>query len=218
MDRFQKLVLIIFCVGFSTLFAQNVNQDSLYVDSLSKYNAVIWKYNNDFHSANRIGFGISIPYTSFYEIESDFLSISFLNKDNNNNRKFNVSIYPILEFGIISLGIITLPESIKEKLLPPFYLSNSSHNFYLRGNPDYTYNNEKVGFNIALFVKNNTNLYVFRKNNWFEVAPGFGIKLYYKYFAVDIGYERKYQIFQHERPYSEDGFFYSITGYITEFE
>ncbi len=219
MIKFQKLVFIVIIIGVNTLLAQNVIPNSVKVDSLTKYNALILKYSNDFHSANRIGIGGAVPYSNFFEIESDFISVSWVNKDNANKNKKNVSVFTIIDMGLVMCTDYLLPEKIRAKnFLFPVFLTNSSHNFFLRGNPDYTYYNEKVGFNIAMFVKNNTNLYLFRENKWFEVVPGFGIKLYYNYLAVDIGYERKYQIIQHEQPYSVDGFFFSITGYITQFE
>lgn len=67
---------------------------------------------------------------------------------------------------------------------------------------------------MAFFLKNSTNLYIFRKNKWFEVAPGAGIKLYYKNLAIDFGLERKFQMVEKRKPGYEDGFFFSLTGYI----
>lgn len=219
MIRFQKFVFVVIIIGVSSLFAQNGFNNSIKVNSLTKYNAMLWKYSNDFHTANKISFGGSVPYSNHYLIDASVFSIAWLNKDHANKNKENVSIFSIIDVGLVMLTDKLLPEDKKAKnFLFPVFLTNSSHNFFLRGNPDYTYNNEKVGFNIALFLKNNTNLYIFRENKWFEVAPGFGIKLYYNYFAVDIGFERKYQIVRNEKPNSVDGFFFSLTGYITQLE
>jgi len=199
------------------LSAEQAISDSVNIDPLSMHNAMITRYSNDFHSINKISMGYALPFSKSIITEFDFIQFAWINKDPFNRDKRNVSVFPILDIGVFASLVYLSPDFNKFWLLPIVY-TNSSHNFFLNGNPDYTFKKEKIGFNAALFVKNNTSIYVFRKNNWFEVAPGVGVKLYYRHFALDFGYERRYQFVEHRKHHIQDGFFFSITGYISHLE
>jgi hypothetical protein len=206
---FILLVIILY-----ELSAEQAISDSLDIDPLWIHNALIFKHSNDFHSTNKTSIGVAYPVSKNYLIDFDLFQFAWINKDPFNEFERNVSVFPIFDIGIFLSTVYLIPNFDNFWILPAVY-TNSSHNFFLKGNPDYTFGNEKVGFNIALFAKNNTSFYVFRKNNWFEVAPGAGVKLYYRNFAIDLGYERRYQFVENERLKSKHGFFFSITGYVS---
>lgn len=214
--RLKFYFIMLVFISFYKLSGEQAISDSLDINPLSSHNAFLLKYNNNFHSTNRISSGTALAFSRNILTEIDILQYVWINKDPFNKNKRNVSIFPVFDLGIGSL--ISFLNPCSDLWLFPVMITNSSHNLFLNGNPDYTSGKEKVGFNSAFFIKNNTSLYVFWKNNWLDVAPGVGVKLYYRRFALDFGYERRYQFVEHKKPHIEDGFFFSITGYISHLE
>lgn len=210
--KFKIVLLLIFSLITIPLLSQTSKSDSLKNAHIS----MILKYTNDFHSNNRISTAASIAFFSNYLIEMDILAYDWLSKDCINSNRNNISIFPLIDLGLFYLTGNGKWEN--DWTILPLTLTNSSHQLYLFGNPDYSDYNKHPGFNLSLFTKNCTNIYIIQKIYWIEIAPGAGIKLYYCPFALDIGFERKYQIVEKQRAKFEDGFFFTINFYIPYLE
>lgn len=196
-------------------------QDASYQphDPLSRYNAMLLKYTNNLHSDNRIGFGVNVPLSHFYIIETDFINLSWVNRDPFNHDKSNYSIFPAIDIALIYAMSAALPQDNQQNLyLLPLFFTNAYHNFYLLRNPDYEKRDQRTGFNLALFVKNSTNYFPFRTHTWLQTAPGAGIKLYYNSMALDFGVQRKWRFAKDVGRSHEDELFFGITGYIVDWE
>jgi hypothetical protein len=215
----MQIFVILFAITFTALYSQNKVADSLKTDPYLKYSALFMKYSNNFHSMNRIIVGGSVAYSNHYLIDADLFSFKWLNKDENNSNRTNISIMPVIDLGILfSLGLI-IPNDFKgDNLISPLYITNSTHNFFVFGNPDGSdfYNPPKA--NLSFFIKNNTDYYIIQSNNWFELSPGAGIKLFYSSLALDFGYERKYQMIDNGKTNIINELFFSITSYIYHLE
>jgi len=211
------LFIIILALLILSLFSEATVKDSTDYDPLSKHNSLYLSYANNLHSSNRIAFGGAIPITSHYLINTDIIHVTWENQDKYNKDKRSTSLFTLADMGA-TLAVATMFPDLKKYFLAPIFITNSSHNFYILGNPDYTYNDQKNLHNLALFVKNSTDVYFFRKNNWLEVCPGAGVKLFIYGYAVDIGYERRHQFLEHHRPKYIDGFYFNITNHIPYLE
>ena len=205
---------------FLSLLFPLLGQDAYNIDPqpLSRYNAMIIKYTSNLHVDNRLGLGVDIPVSPWYIIETDFINLSWTNSDPFNKNRRSFSIFPVVDLSMIYLMSAALPRDKQETLwLLPLFFTNSSHNLFFLGNPDYQYNHEKIGFNVAAFVKNSTNLYPFRKHAWMDTAPGMGLKLYYGGGSVDLGIQRKWRFVNDTGTSHVDEIFFSVTGHIYDF-
>lgn len=213
----ELLFMIILVLAAHNLFSEETVKDSTEYDPLSKHNSLYYSYANNLHSSNRISIGGAVPISSHYLINTDFIHVTWENEDKFNRMRRSTSLFSLLDIGS-SIAISLIFPDLEKYFLTPIFLTNSTHNFYLLGNPDYTYDDQKDLFNLALFVKNSTDVYFFRKNNWLEVCPGAGVKLFVYGAAVDLGYERRHQFLEHERPKYMDGFYFNITMHIPYLE
>lgn len=196
-------------------------QDASYQphDPLSRYNAMLFKYTNNLHSDNRVGFGVNVPLSHYYIIESDFINFSWVHRDPFNKGKSNYNVFPVVDMALIYLMSATLPKDKQETIfLLPLFFTNAYHDFYLLGNPDYEKKDQRTGFNLALFIKNSTNYFPFRTHTWLETAPGAGIKFYYNSMALDFGVQRKWRFAADVGRSHDDELFFGLSGYIVNWE
>ncbi len=124
---------------------------------------------------NRLKLTISQHITERYIREDSYVNISWQKKDIYNRNKTNYSIFPFFD---LCLNYLVYRKSDHwefnpDNLYSPYFLFNTSH--YLLMNK-MNYNRPSI--NAAIFVKNNTDLFVFEKNNWAQISPGIGIRIF----------------------------------------
>jgi len=193
----NKITLtIIIILGLNILFAQEKSQpDSTKLWLKPGEGGFISKYSNDLEHYNRLTLlGITLPHTKHYMVDTESpLTFVWLSKDKINSNNSNISIMPALEIGILLSHIYLIKTESINHLYHIISFTNSSHNFYFHGNPDKNENRDLPLINMAFFVKNNTDLFLFQSNNWLQVSPGAGLKFLHGAFALDVGYQMKYQ-------------------------
>lgn len=137
--------------------------------------AFLFQYRQNHNNMNRFKLSTSGRITSRYIRESGSFNISWITKDSFNDNKKHYSIFPILDFGLSCLLNKNLSywEYFSKDLYSPYFLLNTSHYFLLNKMKE---NSPSV--NIAFLLKNNTDLFVLKKNKWAQVSPGIGVRIF----------------------------------------
>ncbi|MDD3052254.1 MAG: hypothetical protein PHR06_14060 [Candidatus Cloacimonetes bacterium] len=206
----MKQLAFIIAVNFSLSLLNSID---FYSDKL----AIEYKYYNNFHSFNRVSLSIPTYTTDYYEFTPDVSMLSWLTKDKYNRNNSNVSISGLTQLGLSGLGSIVLPSKVKPTASAIMNSISSFNYFYLYGTP-YFDKKDLPNFKVAIFIKNHYDIFVLRKEKWLGLSPGIGIKIFYKYFGVNIGYEKEIHFIGNRTPMCNNGFFFSIAGYITHLE
>ncbi len=208
--KFKFWILYILLITLSSLYGvTNENNNILNGDNENNVinYEIFFKYRNNFNSSNSILVSSSISITSYYRVEIDQIAINWI-KDHRNNNKTTFSVFTLLDFTLQ----YTLSKFIKSKYSNffPLAITNTNHSFRLFGNSDYLSSFNFDSIILSLFLKNNTNLYIFRKNNWFEVSPGIGFELLYKPLKFEFGYQNQYQFELGQKNIEINSLFFSI--------
>ena len=187
----RTILLILFYLAFLNLNCANENETV----EIRKYEPIpesyIFQLRQNAGDMNRFKFTISQHITERYIREASPLNISWQKKDPHNKNKTNYSIFPLLDF---CLSYLVNRDSDQweynfSNLYSPYFLLNTSH--YLLMNK-MKYNQPSL--NVAFFIKNNTDLFVFEKNNWAQISPGIGLRFFIGGFfglTVEGGIENK---------------------------
>ncbi|MDA3813735.1 MAG: hypothetical protein PF570_05720 [Candidatus Cloacimonetes bacterium] len=210
------LILIIAMISFSELNGEVMDTSNNEMND-TLINKLCALYSHDFTETSRlILFAPAFKLSSHYVIENSGLNLSWERKDFFNNKKTNVSIIPILDLALTFYQAGFNRKSIaRNPLFFPSFLINSSHYFLLKKGLDRSTHNLQIL--PALFIKNNTDLFILHKNNWFQLSPGIGTRLYFgrglMYWTLDVGYQKKFKFIFDGRQEIEDSIFFSIGWY-----
>ncbi len=185
----HRYTFFLFWMFYIGLFGIETFSDSLDYNSLENNFSILNKYEYHFKTEYKIGIGYTFPISSHYLVEVKPIRVSWINKDKYNKDRDNYSIFFAIDFANSYIFSKIFPDI--NYFLQPFYFTNSYHNFFLNGNPDFYKVQPKSIPNLAIFLKNDTEYYVFKKNKWLEIAPGAGIKLCFYNFGAELGYEKK---------------------------
>ncbi|MBN2829464.1 MAG: hypothetical protein JXR56_03975 [Candidatus Cloacimonetes bacterium] len=208
------IVIVLLTLAFTMLLAQERSIETNRREDFLNSRVMLYKYQIDYHQNQRLSLGMNMPMTNNYIIDMELGSFPWVVHDKYNDNIFNFSIFSFIDATGILLFTAFLPNDLKATYgYLPIWLTNSSHNFYLNGKPDFEFNTKsKQSLKLALFAKNNTNYYIWMRNPWFEISPGLGVKLCLSAFSLDIGFERDYRIRRKKCKFT-DGAFVSVSTY-----
>jgi hypothetical protein len=180
--------------ALDSLSIQKAKRDSVnlyyaHVDSLSAKSAwrmyLNYAYESDKLHRIGIGFGGNLYKGVYYETNG---GIGSFITDKYNDNKGNCSILPFM-FSLASLiwipnseryAIDSKPFSPKLYKNIPLYLTNTMFYVPLTKEPYHVYDySPKSMLNLSIFVKNDTDWFMFRKKQWMQFTPGAGIRLYF---------------------------------------
>ena len=158
----KAILLFLFYTIFLHLNCEIENETAEVRNYEPIHESYLIQYRQNFDFMTRFKFTISQHITERYIRECSPLNISWQKKDSFNNNKTNYSVFPLLD---LCLSYFVYNNS--NNLYSPYFLLNSSHYLLLN---KMKYN--RLSLNAAIFFKNNTDLFVFEKNNWSQVSPG----------------------------------------------
>ena len=204
----MKLFLTLIIISFLCYTLNCANNDENFEQINGSF---IFQLRKKTNNMNRFKYTVSQHITNRYIREDSSFNISWQKNDPYNKNKTNYSIFPILDFG---LHFLVYKDSDQwelnpRNLLSPYFLLNSSHYFLIN---EMTYNFPTI--NLALFVKNNTDLFIFKKNNWAQLSPGFGVRIFLggQYgLTVEAGLEnRTIYLFDNKKIINNSFYFFSL--------
>ncbi len=209
----MKKILVIILVSSVFLTLNCLDEDTITV--VNEYKPIngsfIIQLRQNAKDMNRFKYTISQHITNRYVREDSYCNISWQKKDSYNKNKANYSIFPILDFGLNYLVYKDSDhwEFNPKNLYSPYFLLNSSH-YFLINKMKYKF----PSINLALFVKNNTDIFVFEKNNWAQLSPGFGVRLFLGGIiglTIEAGFEnRSVYLFNEKKIINNSCYFFSF--------
>lgn len=153
-------------------------------------------YDQDDFSVDRINYGKSMIVYKSLLAEQTTLNLTRINKDPWNDMKDNYSIASLAS-GLIGSFVNTsfmdsTSEAMKIMILSIPILANST--VYL---PLMKSSSAIKTLNVAPFIKNDTDVFMFRSATWGQLTPGAGLRVYFgnkaSEMGVAIGAERSLQ-------------------------
>ncbi len=204
----KVLILItqVLLITFSSLYSLGMNEEYEKIDG-----AFILQYRTSPNGINRFKATVSQHITNSYIREDSYVNFTWLKKDSYNKNKTNYSVFPILDFAMHYLVYNNSDqwEFDPGTLLSPYFLLNSSH-YILTKKMTHKFP-ELI---LAFFIKNNTDLFVIEKNNWAQLSPGLGVRLFLggQYgVVIESGYEFKAKyLFKEEKFHNDSDLFFSL--------
>jgi hypothetical protein len=149
-------------------------------------------------------------YNSNSKVQLDLLRVNWIDKDKYNDKKTNFSIMPVLDIGVILINALLFNEDSIMNKYPIQILSNGYYSFKLIGNSDFDDNIEYKSYFFSVFIKNNTDYYVFKKHNWMKLSPGLGLEFQKGMFDLKVGYQKELELIKSSKMNEKDNIFFSI--------
>ena len=203
------LAFLIFC---SILGATGEDQDSTKTE-LNGFGSLRYETNSLSH---KIGFSFSGMLNKHIEVGGTFAGFNILEKDKYNRNRTNFSLSPFLEgVALIPIFYQYIDTKAFRVFISPLLIGNSSLSLYPFNPPNERLKNFKLKTNqlkrvsLSFYIKNNYDLFLFRRNNWIELSPGYGISLSVDDFSVKLGFERNHEFVKKHKTKHTDRIFFS---------
>jgi hypothetical protein len=149
----------------------------LYCHAIDK--RIFGNYTHEYYTIDRLNFGYG---TSLYKgilAETTSLNLTRIAKDSWNDFHDNYSVASLvpslLGYFITTTYSDSTSETLKNLILAIPIMANSTVYYPLLKNNSPTISS----LNVAPFIKNDTDLFMFRSAAWGQLTPGVGLRIYY---------------------------------------
>ena len=130
--------------------------------------------------------------SKYYLMQSSLLVLSWTNNDRYNGNEGNISLGILID---LFTKYQLLQKDHNRYISTILSIPNSKHHFFFSEpffNSDLCKNGSPtLGFiGSSIFIKSNTDLYIFKTNKWMNYSPGIGISFYFIWPYIEFGVSR----------------------------